>query len=50
MFEKWCKIDAIGLSIILNQNDRTNTSSKLYFQAFLSPIALVVFQCDIDGV
>ena len=29
MLEKCCKIEDVGFSIILNQNDRLNTSSNL---------------------
>ncbi|MFZ2404430.1 MAG: hypothetical protein WAW41_04785, partial [Methylobacter sp.] len=33
-------IEGVGFAIIENQNDRLITSSKLYFQALLSAIAL----------
>jgi len=42
MLEKWWIIEGVGFTIIENQNDRLSTSSKFYFQAFLSAIALGV--------
>jgi hypothetical protein len=34
-------MEGVVLAVIENQNDRLNTSSKFYFQVFLSAIALL---------
>jgi hypothetical protein len=34
-------MEGVGLAVIENQNDKLITSSKFYFQAFLSAIALL---------
>jgi hypothetical protein len=34
-------MEGVGFAVIENQNDRLHTSSNLYFQVFLSAIALI---------
>jgi hypothetical protein len=43
-------IEGVGFAIIEIQNNRLITSSKFYFQALLSAIALPVWRTKVDNM